>query len=66
MEKVMQIPCSDYYDAKYLDNWEGVTRYVQEHLEGNDAMNFLGVLRFVNKHDKHYAVYEVGGGKEEN
>ena len=56
MEKVMQIPCSDYYDAKYLDDWGGVTRYVQEHLEGNDAMNFLGVLRFVNKHDKHYAV----------
>lgn len=64
-EKTMQVPYSDYHDAKYADDWSGVTRYVQEHLEGEDAANFLGVMRFITKHDKHYAVYMVGG-KEEN
>ena len=65
MEKIMQVPYGDYYDAKYLDDWSGVVRYVQEHLEEHDAAHFLGVLRFVTKHDKHYAIYKVGG-KEEN
>ena len=63
-EKVIQVPYGDYYDAKYLDDWSGVIRYVQEHLEEYDAANFLGVLRFVTKHDKHYAVYGVGGKEE--
>lgn len=57
MEKVMQVPCGVYYDAKYLDDWDGVTQYVREHIADEDAKTFLKVLRFINKHDKHYAVY---------
>ena len=63
-EKIMQVPYSDYYDARYTDDWSGVTRYVQEHLDEEDGANFLGVMRFVTKHDKHYAVYTVGGKEE--